>query len=66
MMTLKEPWLISASVIDDSLSVSHISSAGGAICTIIGVDGSETTIVGEQTVDVGPPQTQIRGSCDTL
>ncbi|KAI4197519.1 MAG: hypothetical protein LQ348_002155 [Seirophora lacunosa] len=45
------------------LSVSMIRSEGGATCTFNGIDGSSTTVVGAQTVDVGPPQTQISGSC---
>ncbi len=48
------------------LSISHISSAGGASCTLFGVDGSKTTVVGADTVDVGPPQTQVSGSCLAL
>ncbi|KAL8962896.1 MAG: hypothetical protein Q9193_000773 [Seirophora villosa] len=49
--------------ISNPLSVSMIRSAGGATCTFNGIDGSSTTVVGAQTVDVGPPQTQISGSC---
>lgn len=49
--------------LDDPLSISHINSLGGATCTFFGIDGSVTTVVGAQTVDVGPPQTQISGSC---
>ena len=45
------------------LSVSKIQSLGGAICTFYGKDGSVTTTVGAQTVDVGPPQTQNFGFC---
>ncbi|KAL8796855.1 MAG: hypothetical protein Q9195_000938 [Heterodermia aff. obscurata] len=48
------------------LSVSHIKSLGGATCTFYGIDGSVTTVVGAQTVDVGPPQTQTSGSCLAL
>ncbi|KAE9365526.1 hypothetical protein N431DRAFT_420710 [Stipitochalara longipes BDJ] len=47
----------------NTLSISHIESQGGATCTFYGVDGSQTTVVGAQTVDVGPPQTQVWGSC---
>jgi len=50
--------------ITNPLSISHISSNGGAICTFFGIDGSETTVVGATTVDVGPPQTQVSGICD--
>ena len=45
------------------LSISHIKSAGGATCSFKGIDGSNTIVVGAQTVDVGPPQTQVSGSC---
>ncbi|KAF4632243.1 hypothetical protein G7Y89_g5879 [Cudoniella acicularis] len=45
------------------LSVSQISSLGGASCSFVGIDGSHTVVVGAQTVDVGPPQAQISGSC---
>ncbi|PMD32965.1 hypothetical protein L207DRAFT_608739 [Hyaloscypha variabilis F] len=49
--------------LNNALSISHIQSDGGATCTFYGVDGSQTTVVGAQTVDVGPPQTQTSGSC---
>ncbi|KAL9020575.1 MAG: hypothetical protein Q9185_002161 [Variospora sp. 1 TL-2023] len=49
--------------ITNPLSVSKISSQGGATCGFSGIDGSLTVLVGAQTVDVGPPQTQISGSC---
>ena len=29
-------------------------------------DGSDSVVVGAQTVDVGPPQTQLSGSCRAL
>jgi hypothetical protein len=45
------------------LSISHISSPGGASCTFYGIDGSVTKVTGTELVDVGPPQTQISGSC---
>ena len=48
------------------LSVSQISSEGGASCGLFGVDGSETTVVGANTVDVSPPQSQVSGSCLAL
>ena len=48
------------------LSISYIESAGGATCTFFGIDGSQTTVVGAQTVPVGPPQTQVSGSCLAL
>ncbi len=50
---------------DNTLSVSHISSPGGAACTFFGIDGSDTFIFGEETVDVGPPQAQVSGICDS-
>ncbi|MCJ1243526.1 hypothetical protein MMC30_000723 [Trapelia coarctata] len=49
--------------ITNPLSISHISSLGGATCAFYGIDGSHTILVGAQTVDVGPPQTQISGVC---
>ncbi len=58
--------LADAKFLDNPLSVSKISSVGGAVCSFFGVDGSDTVVVGEQEVDVGPPQTQIRGVCDSL
>jgi hypothetical protein len=46
------------------LSISHIaSSTNGVSCTFHGIDNSDTTVNGAQTVDVGPPQTQVHGSC---
>jgi len=53
--------------ITNPLSISTISSQGGATCTFFGIDGSQTTVVGAETdVPVGPPQTQISGVCDAL
>ena len=49
---------------DNTLSVSQISSSGGAICSFFGADGSDTFLAGEETVDVGPPQVQVSGVCD--
>ncbi|KAJ5287332.1 hypothetical protein N7478_003018 [Penicillium angulare] len=50
--------------ISNVLSISHVSSADGNVqCTFNGIDSSVTTINGAETVDVGPPQTQISGSC---
>lgn len=47
------------------MSISHISSADGNVqCTFNGIDNSVTTTDGAGTVDVGPPQTQISGSCN--
>lgn len=51
---------------DNDKSVSKISSAGGGVCTFTGIDGSETTVVGDEEEDVGPPQVQKSGVCDTL
>ncbi|KAJ5503686.1 hypothetical protein N7463_006560 [Penicillium fimorum] len=46
------------------LSISHIqTSTDGVTCVFNGIDHSVTTVVGTQLVDVGPPQTQISGSC---
>jgi len=52
--------------ITNPLSISHINSQGGATCVFNGIDGSVTEVVGAQTVDVGPPQTQISGSCEAF
>lgn len=49
--------------VGERLSVSHIKSEGGATCTFYGTEGSVTTVVGAQTVDVGPPQPQASGVC---
>jgi hypothetical protein len=49
---------------DNPLSISHISSnTAGFQCTFNGIDQSVTTVNGAETVDVGPPQTQLKGSC---
>ncbi|KAJ5364029.1 uncharacterized protein N7496_009742 [Penicillium cataractarum] len=54
----------SAVQITNPLSISHIEIDGsGASCTFRGVDQSVTTVTGPATVDVGPPQTQIQGTC---
>lgn len=51
-------------MLGDPLSISHImSNTEGVKCTFNGVDNSVTVVEGAQTVDVGPPQTQISGSC---
>ncbi|GKZ21792.1 hypothetical protein AbraIFM66951_008743 [Aspergillus brasiliensis] len=53
--------------ITNPLSISHISSTtGGVQCTFDGIDHSVTTVNGAQTVDVGPPQTQISGACHAV
>ncbi|KAJ5374339.1 hypothetical protein N7517_006345 [Penicillium concentricum] len=50
--------------IANPLSISHIqTSAEGITCVFNGVDHSVTTAIGTQLVDVGPPQTQVSGSC---
>ncbi|MCJ1456513.1 hypothetical protein MMC28_006874 [Mycoblastus sanguinarius] len=66
IFTLAEPADGSIFEVDNALSVSTITSAGGAVCTIYGADGSATTIVGSQTVNVGPPQTQVSGACSAF
>ncbi|KAL4893900.1 hypothetical protein BDV59DRAFT_201220 [Aspergillus ambiguus] len=53
----------STAVLNNDLSISKISGSGGATCTFHGVDGSVTTVNGQETVDVGPPQTQTWGTC---
>lgn len=50
----------------NDLSVSYISSEGGASCSSVGIDESETIVVGANTVPVGPLQTQISASCLAL
>ncbi|PYH44311.1 uncharacterized protein BP01DRAFT_86823 [Aspergillus saccharolyticus JOP 1030-1] len=53
-----------STVITNPLSISHIvSSTGNVRCTFNGIDHSVTTVSGVQTVDVGPPQTQVNGAC---
>ncbi|MCJ1294558.1 hypothetical protein MMC34_006116 [Xylographa carneopallida] len=52
--------------ITNPLSISHIQSQGSASYTFFGVDDSVTAVYGAQTVDVGPPQTQLSGICWTL
>ncbi|KAJ5635099.1 uncharacterized protein N7484_008412 [Penicillium longicatenatum] len=50
--------------ITNVLSISHIEvDEAGVSCTFDGVDNSVTSVTGPNTVDVGPPQTQVRGSC---
>ncbi|KGO66604.1 hypothetical protein PITC_079760 [Penicillium italicum] len=50
--------------IENPLSISHISSnTAGVQCTFDGIDHSVTIVNGVQWVDVGPPQTQVTGSC---
>ncbi|KAE8354276.1 hypothetical protein BDV28DRAFT_131413 [Aspergillus coremiiformis] len=57
----------SSITISNPLSISHIaSSTEGVSCTFNGVDNSVTSVTGAQTVDVGPPQTQVSGSCHSI
>ncbi|KAJ5938637.1 hypothetical protein N7466_001771 [Penicillium verhagenii] len=50
--------------IDNVLSISHIEVDDSSVsCVFGGVDNSVTSVTGPQTVDVGPPQTQIQGAC---
>lgn len=54
-------WLTSLA---NPLSISHIYDATkGTVCTFDGIDHSVTTVTGVGQVDVGPPQTQVQGSC---
>ena len=55
---------LTCTITDNPLSVSHISLDGNAACTLHGIDDSVTTVTDGETVDVGPPQTQIWGTCD--
>lgn len=49
------------------LSISQISSYTDLVeCTFTGVDGSFTTVDGAVSSDVGPPQTQVSGTCVKL
>ncbi|OJK00953.1 hypothetical protein ASPACDRAFT_42453 [Aspergillus aculeatus ATCC 16872] len=53
-----------STAITNPLSISHIvSSTGNVRCTFNGIDHSVTTVSGVQTIDVGPPQTQVNGAC---
>ncbi|MCJ1394461.1 hypothetical protein MMC18_007339 [Xylographa bjoerkii] len=52
--------------ISNPLSITSISSEGGASCSFFGIDGSSTTVVGANSAVVGPPQTQTSGSCLAL
>lgn len=49
------------------LSISKISSNTNLVeCSFTGVDGSFTTVDGAVWTDVGPPQTQVSGTCVKL
>jgi hypothetical protein len=51
-------------ILANNLSVNLIEGgAAGITCTFDGINGSVTTVVGTETEPVGPPQTQISGSC---
>ncbi|KAB8072360.1 hypothetical protein BDV29DRAFT_158630 [Aspergillus leporis] len=53
--------------ITNPLSISHIASNTVDVsCTFNGIDHSVTTVTGVQTIDVGPPQTQISGVCHDI
>ncbi|KAN0071949.1 hypothetical protein V8E54_009678 [Elaphomyces granulatus] len=52
--------------ITNPLSISHIHVQGHAACTFFGINGSVTPVSDGQTVDVGPPQTQVWGTCHAL
>jgi hypothetical protein len=52
---------------DNPLSISKISSNTNLVeCSFTGVDGSFTTVDGAVSSDVGPPQTQVSGTCFKL
>lgn len=51
---------------DNDLAIDSISSEGGATCGFFGADGADVTIVGANTVTVGPPQPIVNGSCLAL
>ena len=56
-----------AFTVANPLSISHVvSSTNGVDCTFHGIDNSVTTVNGAESVDVGPPQTQVSGSCHQL
>ncbi|KAN0071950.1 hypothetical protein V8E54_009679 [Elaphomyces granulatus] len=52
--------------ITNPLSVSYIQVEGAAICTFYGIDQSVTHVIDGQVVPVGPPQTQVFGTCTAL
>jgi hypothetical protein len=55
---------LTITLLANPLSVSQIQGhTDGYTCTFYGIDGSVTIVVGAQTVPVGPPQTQVSGSC---
>lgn len=61
-----KPYDINPTSSGNPLSISHISSSTAGIqCTFNGIDHSVTMVHGAQWVDVGPPQTQVTGSCQT-
>ena len=46
-----------------AISVSKITLLGAGQCTIDGVDSSKTAVRTSRTVDVGPRQVQVGGTC---
>ncbi|KAL8853300.1 MAG: hypothetical protein Q9221_001776 [Calogaya cf. arnoldii] len=50
--------------IHNPLSISKIYKSGGVTCQFNGIDRGITVVPAGQTVDVGPPQTQISGYCN--
>lgn len=59
--------MMTLTLLGNPLSISHISSSTSDIqCTFHGVDNSVTSISGVASVDVGPPQTQVSGTCSKL
>lgn len=60
-------YLTTLTLLANPLSISHISSSTDGIdCTFHGVDNSVTSVSGVASVDVGPPQTQVSGTCSKL
>lgn len=54
-------------VVANPISVDHINcSDPHADCTFYGKDGSVTPVSGTATATVGPPQTQVSGTCHSI
>lgn len=51
---------------DNDLAVDTITSEGGATCSFSGADGWSGTVVGANSITVGPPQPIVEGSCLAL
>ena len=66
LLSLPEHHILTVERTDNDLSVNLIKSEGGATCTFYGIDGSVTTVTKAETVAVGPPQTQVSGTCRAL